>query len=309
VEKPFKPFYNVRLAASPINWCNDDMTDLGDEYSFVDIITQMAQLRVQGSEMGRKYPRDPAVLRPALAAHQLVLSSAWNTVHLADPANWPAELAQFEQHVRFLKAMGAMHVVTCEGGGSVHWDRGGDRDEVIPFSDEQWRSVGRGLNEAGAIARSYGLRVAYHPHVGTNIQTMDEIERLMALTDPQSVTLLLDTGHIRLAGGDPLQLVRRHRERIEYIHLKDVRADVMQRFHAEHMSFLQGVRAGVFTVPGDGCIDFAPILAYLAETDYQGWMVIEAEQDPARANPLTYMGKALDYLYRIAGLGSGSLNT
>src|SRR2546421_9622312 len=119
---PSKPFYNVRLSASPINWCNDDMTDLGDEYSFEQIIGDMQRLGFQGTEMGRKYPREPEELRPALGAHRLVLSSAWTTVHLAHKERWEEELGQFEQHVRFLKAMGATHVVTCEGGGSVHWD-------------------------------------------------------------------------------------------------------------------------------------------------------------------------------------------
>jgi inosose dehydratase len=295
-----QPFYNVRLAASPINWCNDDMTDLGDEYAYEDILAAMQRLNVHGTEMGRKYPRDPQELRPALASHHLVLSSAWTTVHFAQPGRWPLEMAQFTEHVRFLKAMGAAHVVTCEGGGSVHWDIGGDREKVIPFSEEEWNSVARGLNEAGAIAQSHGLRLAYHEHVGTNIQTPDEIDRLMALTDPRYVTLLLDTGHIQLAGGDPLQVARKYRERIEYVHLKDVRREQMQRFHAQHLPFLQGVRMGVFTVPGDGCIDFAPILAHLAQTNYQGWMVIEAEQDPGVAHPDTYMRKALTYL---AGLG------
>ncbi|QBD78851.1 myo-inosose-2 dehydratase [Ktedonosporobacter rubrisoli] len=295
-----KPFYNVRLSASPINWCNDDMTDLGDEYSFEDILADMERLHIQGTEMGRKYPRDPQTLRPALAAHQLVLSSAWNTVHFANQRQWPAELAQFSEHVRFLKAMGASHVVTCEGGGSVHWDLGGDRASVIPFSDEEWHNVARGLNEAGNIAHSYGLHLAYHPHMGTNVQTEDEIDRLMALTDPRYVTLLLDTGHIQLAGGDPLDVLKKYRQRIEYVHLKDVRQERMQQFYAQQLSFLQGVRFGIFTTPGDGCVDFPAILAYLAETDYQGWMVIEAEQDPAVANPALYMRKALAYL---AGLG------
>jgi inosose dehydratase len=300
---PGKPFYNVRLSASPINWCNDDLTDLGDEYSFEQIIAAMQQLGFQGTEMGRKFPRDPQVLRPALGAQRLVLSSAWTTVHLADEARWQQELAGFEAHVQFLKQMGASHVVTCEGGGSVHWDVDGDRDAVIPFSDVEWECFARGLNAAGAIARSYGLKLAYHEHVGTNIQTMDEIDRLMALTDPFDVTLLFDSGHIQLAGGDPLAVLHKHRQRIEYVHLKDVRAEMMQQFHEQQMHFLQGVRAGVFTVPGDGCIDFTPILALLAATDYQGWMVIEAEQDPEKAPPAVYMEKALRYLAEIAGLG------
>ena len=299
-----------RIAASPINWCNDDMVDLGDRYSFQDILRDMSSLGFTGTEMGRKYPRRARDLRPALAQWGLVLSSAWKTVHLTQSADALADvLSQYQDHVRFLRDMGCEYVVTAEGGGSVHWDVAGDAGRVSPFTAGQWEIFARNLNVAGRMCKNHGLKLAYHAHYGTNVETEEDIDRLMAMTDPEHVTLLYDTGHIALGGGDPLGVLKRHLNRIEYVHLKDVRESVATRVAAKELGFLEAVRAGVFTVPGDGAIDFSPLFEVLADSGYRGWFVIEAEQDPDRAQPIEYMKRALDYLrpwLPTARRGSGS---
>ena len=288
-----KPWW--KIAASPINWCNDDLLDLGDEYSVESIWQDMAQAGVAGTEMGRKYSHQAAELRPQLEAYGLALASGWGTVHLADRRNWTASLAAYERHVEFLAAMGCAVAVTCEGSGSVHWDRGGDRSQVVRWDDEAWKTVALGLNEAGKRAQALGVRLVYHPHLGTNIEQLSAIDRLMETTDPDWVGLCLDTGHVAASGADPMAVWARYHDRIDHLHLKDIRPPVVQRFY-QGLGFLDGVRQGLFTVPGDGVIDFRSLLQGLQSQGYDGWLVIEAEQDPALAPPRTALEKALSYL-------------
>lgn len=292
----------VRVAASPINWCNDDLTDLGDAYAVETIWAEMAAAGVTGTEMGRKYPRDPAILGERLKAHGLQLVAGWATVHLARRDQWADALAAYDRHVAFLAAMGAEAAVTCDGSGSVQWDRGGERPAVIPWDDAAWRNVAEGLNLAGRRAADRGVRLVYHPHLGTNIQDPAAIDRLMAMTDSTAVGVCLDTGHVAAAGGDPLEVLRRYGNRVGHIHLKDVRPREVEAFR-QGRPFLEAVRHGIFTVPGDGAIDFGPFLAELRRARYRGWVVIEAEQDPELAPPLPYLKRALRYVR--AGLGAG----
>lgn len=284
-----------RYAGSPINWCNDDLLDLGDEYSAEDILQDMQSLGLQGTELGRKFPRDARELRPLLAQYNLRLASGWSQVHLADPSLWPEEFDHYRNHVRFLRAMGSSVVVTAEGSGSVHWDRGGDRDAKIPWSKAEWHAVLKGLAHAGQICREEGLRLVYHPHLGTNIEEMADIARLMEGTAPELVSLVLDTGHLAVAGVDPLTVIKRFGDRIGHVHLKSYRRAVADAYH-RGQGFLKSVREGLFTVPGDGDLDFAPILQGLWQAHYAGWCVIEAEQDPAVMEPVRAMRDALRYL-------------
>lgn len=285
-------WYNVRLGISPINWINDDMNDLGDFYDLETVLSDMRSLGFSGTEMGRKYPRDPGRLKALLARYALVLTGAWKTVQFSTGSDPEQELAAFQVHVQFLKQMGAQHAVVCDGGGSLHWDARGHRRQVEKWDDEAWMRVAAGLNRAGEYARRHGVRLVYHPHFGTNVETPEEIDRLMALTDPEVVWLLADTGHIRAGGGDPVQVIEKHISRVGYLHLKDVRPEVLHVVRTEGHSFLDGVRMGMFTVPGDGCIDFGTVFDVLRKHGYQGWMILEAEQDPVKADPVVYARKA-----------------
>jgi inosose dehydratase len=169
------------------------------------------------------------------------------------------------------------------------------------FDDAQWDALTTGLNRLGEIANGEGMRLCYHHHMGTGVMTRAEVDRLMTSTDPELVHLLLDTGHLAFAGDDPLAAAQAHGERITHVHLKSVRPDVVERARTEGLSFQAAIEAGVFTVPGDGAIDFVPILDALASAGFEGWLVVEAEQDPAKANPLEYALKARGYLRDVLG--------
>jgi inosose dehydratase len=158
-----------------------------------------------------------------------------------------------------------------------------------------------GLDELGRIAASAGLKLSYHHHMGTGVMTRADVDRLMASTDPELVHLLLDTGHMAFAGDDPLDLARAYADRIGHVHLKSVRPEIVSLVREEGLSFQEAIQRGVFTVPGDGGIDFRPILEVLAAAHYQGWLVVEAEQDPNKAVPLEYAKKARAYLADILG--------
>ena len=168
------------------------------------------------------------------------------------------------------------------------------------MNDGEWDKFAKGMNRLGDIANSMGIKLVYHHHMGTVVQTAEEIDRMMDMTDPDKFALLYDTGHLAYCGQDYLAVLKKYAKRIAHVHLKDVRPEVVEKVKKEKLSFLQGVRAGAFTVPGDGCIDFAPVFDELDKSGYEGWMIVEAEQDPAKANPLEYALKARDYIRKTA---------
>lgn len=292
---------SVQLAIAPIAWTNDDLPELGGHISFEQCIDEMAAAGFTGSEMGKKYPIDPDVLKPALEQRGLQISSAWFSTFFSEEGRAGETVNKYLEHMNFLKVMGARVVNVCECGhcvqmGSRHVF---DRPE---YSDEQWQLVAQGLNLIGEIAIENDMINAYHYHMGTMVQNLEETDRLMELTDPGLVHLLVDTGHAHYAGDDPLSIVRKYGPRIRNVHLKDIRQEILDMVHSVKMSFLDSVKAGVFTVPGDGCIDFSPIFKALAEKGYQGWFVVEAEQDPDKANPQEYAKMARNFIRENAGI-------
>jgi len=285
-----------RFAASPINWCNDDMNDLGDEYDVTDILADMRRLGFRGTEMGRKYPQMPDALKSLLQHYNLQFVSRFVVLHGARTEDADQSLKRLREHVQFLVQMGASIVVAIEGTGSVHWDITGDRKDVVPWSDTEWARVVTHLQRAGEVCREHGLYLSYHPHLGTNVETPEAIRRVLDNTHKDLVFLTLDTGHIYAGGGDSAALVNDFGKRVRHVHLKDVRSAVLKRYREESIGFLQAVREGIFTVPGDGVIDFGPIIDALRQKQYEGWCVVEAEQDPQVAEPVQYMQRALAYL-------------
>jgi inosose dehydratase len=210
-------------------------------------------------------------------------------------------IAAFEETLAHIRALGGTELVVAEFGASSHLlpvDLFANRPV---FTDAQWNDLARGLEELGKIANSAGMRLSYHHHMGTGVMTRADVDRLMDSTDPDLVHLLLDTGHCAFAGDDPLELARAHAGRIGHVHMKSVRPEVVSRVREEGLSFQEGVELGVFTVPGDGAIDFAPILEVLADAGYRGWLVVEAEQDPNKAVPLEYAKRARGHLADLLG--------
>ena len=291
----------VKLGIAPIGWTNDDMPDLGAENTFEQCVSEMALAGFTGCEVGNKYPKDPAVLKKALDLRGMQICNAWFSSFLITKPYEEVE-ADFIKHITFLKEMGAKVVGISEQSYSI---QGTDKpifEAKYVMNDEEWDVFCKGLNKLGKTAKDMGIALTLHHHMGTVVQTEAEIDRMMENTDPELFSLLFDSGHLAYCGEDYMSVLKKYAKRIKHVHLKDIRPDVIAQVKAEHKSFLQGVRMGTFTVPGDGAIDFAPIFDVLAETGYEGYVLVEAEQDPAIANPFEYALKARKYIAEKAGL-------
>lgn len=276
----------VRIGINPITWTNDDMPELGGDIPLETCLSEARQAGFSGIELGGKFPRDAAALGPLLARHELDLVSGWYSAQLARRSAEDEALA-VEPHLSLLAAMGCRAMVFAEGHGSTDGDPNTPLSKRPTLSDAQWSVFASRLDALARHLRARGVRLAFHHHMGTVVQTEDDVDRLMATTG-DDVGLLLDTGHLAFAGGDPAAVARRHAKRIVHVHCKDVRRDALASALRRDASFLAAVLDGVFTVPGDGSIDFDAVLAPLASSGYAGWLVVEAEQDPAKAQPLTY---------------------
>lgn len=293
---------NVKLGIAPIAWTNDDMPELGRENTFEQCISEMALAGFGGSEVGNKYPRDTKVLKKALSLRRLEIASAWFSAFLTtDPLE--ETVAAFLKQRDFLHEMGAQVIVVSEQGHSVQ----GKMDVPVfagkpVFTDEEWARLAGGLEELGRLAAEKGMKIVYHHHMGTGVQTTAEIDRLVEMTNPSLVYLLFDTGHLTFSGENPEEVLRKYIHRIKHVHLKDIRREVLERVKADNLSFLQAVKAGVMTVPGDGMIDFESLFKILGANNYEGWLIVEAEQDPAQANPLEYALKARQYIREKTGV-------
>lgn len=276
----------VRLGTNPIAWSNDDLPELGGETPLETCLAEARLAGFDGIELGNKFPREPAALAGVLAPHRLDLVSGWYGAQLRS-RSVEDEIRAMQPHLDLLAAMGCGVMVFAEVGGSVQGARGTAVADRPVMDDGEWRDYPARIAAVAEHMAGRGVRLAYHHHMGTVIEKAHEIDRLMAST-PDCVGLLYDTGHLTFAGDDPAAVAGRWTARIVHVHAKDVRPDVMRRALTERWSFLDSVIAGVFTVPGDGCVDFQRALAPLARSGYAGWWIVEAEQDPAKAEPLTY---------------------
>ncbi|MCI5947839.1 MAG: myo-inosose-2 dehydratase [Oscillospiraceae bacterium] len=291
----------VKLGIAPIAWTNDDMPDLGAENTFEQCISEMALAGFKGCEIGNKYPKDPKVLKKALDLRHMQICNAWFSTFLTTKPYEETE-KEFIKHITFLKEMGAKVVGVSEQGHSIQGTDLSIFDDKYIMNDEEWDKLCTGLNKLGKVAKDMGITLTFHHHMGTVVQTAAEIDRLMENTDPELFNLLFDSGHLAYCGEDYMYVLKKYINRIKHVHLKDIRPEVIEKVKKEHLSFLQGVRLGTFTVPGDGAIDFTPIFDVLAENNYEGYVLVEAEQDPAVANPFEYAVKARKYIAEKAGL-------
>lgn len=285
----------MRLGIAPINWSNDDLHELGGDIPFEQCLEEMHAASYAGTELGHKFPRDPRVLKNALAHHGLQLASGWHSTHFIDAADPERELAAFKSHLEFLRATGSAVANVAECSRAVH--AGSMPLSKRPrFTPAEWKKLAHALNHAGALARMFDIKLAYHHHMGTGVQSAEDVDWLMEMTEPALVYLLLDTGHLTFAGDNPLALLKKHAARVAHVHLKDVRREILYQAIAQDWPFLTAVKAGIFTVPGDGMIGFKEIFSTLRQCQYEGWLIVEAEQDPAKANPLRYAKLAREYL-------------
>ena len=292
----------VKLGIAPIAWTNDDMPDLGKENTFEQCVSEMALAGFTGSEVGGKYPTDTKVLKKTLELRGIQICNQWFSSFLISRPYEETE-AEFEKATDFLKEMGAKVIGVSGQSYSIQ----GNMEQPVwegkyVMNEEEWKLLADGLNKLGKIAKNKGMTLTFHHHMGTVVQTEEEIDRFMELVDPDLVYLLFDSGHLSFAGIDPEKVLKKYVNRVKHVHLKDIRREMVEKSREERWSFLRGVREGVFTVPGDGDVDFGPIFRILEEAAYEGWVVVEAEQDPAKANPLAYAKKARAYIAEKTGL-------
>jgi inosose dehydratase len=276
----------VRIAINPITWTNDDMPELGGDTPLETCLSEAAAAGYSGIEMGGKFPTTANALSAALASHGLTFVSGWYSGHLLS-RSVADEVAAMAAHLDLLATMGCAVMVFAEGTGATHGDRSAPASRRTLVPPDEWPRYAAKLGELADRMVQKGVRMAFHHHMGTPVQTAEEVDRLMQETR-DSVGLLLDTGHATYAGADPLALADAYAARVVHVHCKDVRNPLLRRALERDDSFLDAVIDGVFTMPGDGDIAFGPVLTRLARQGYAGWLVAEAEQDPAKAHPLTY---------------------
>jgi len=297
------PRFDVRIGINPISWSNDDLPSLGGETPLETALSEGRAIGYQGFELGNKFPRDPSALRDVLARHGLACVSGWYSGRLAT-GSVDDEIAAVGPHLELLAKNGATVMVYGEVADSIQGSPVALYKRPRFRTDLQWRSYGERVSAFARYTLSRGVRLGYHHHMGAYVQAPEDVDKLMQVTTPD-VGLLFDTGHMTFAGGDASAMLSRHIGRVCHVHCKDVRPAVIAMARNRAWSFLEAVINGAFTVPGDGAIDFAAIIATLREHGYRGWLVVEAEQDPKKANPLKYatMGfQSLSGFARDAGL-------
>lgn len=276
----------AKLGIAPIAWSNDDLPQLGGETTLATCLFESHLAGFQGVETGGKFPKTAAELKPLLSEFQLDLVSGWYSGTLLDNSV-EEEIKKSLPQMQLFRDCAAACLVYGETAGTIQNKQDVPLARRRRLSDEQFKTYGDKLSHFAAFCMDFGVPLAFHHHMGTVVEDEHDIDRLMAATS-NDVGLLFDAGHLVFAGADPLNVLEKHGRRIIHVHTKDVRAEVLSQLDRNKDSFLDAVLAGVYTVPGDGSIDFTAIVNKLAALGYQGWFVVEAEQDPAKAPPLQY---------------------
>jgi inosose dehydratase len=298
--------WNIQIGINPISWMNDDLPALGGETPLELALAEGKEIGYAGFELGNKFPKDGPGLKAKLDEFGLACVSGWYSGFLAevppgqsDADAVAAEIERCQAHMSRLQFNGVKVVVYGECAGTIQGQIDTPLGKRPRFASAAlWQAYGQRLNAFGDhLQATYGITLAYHHHMGAYVESPADIDQLMAVTQPQSVSLLFDTGHAFYGGAaDPNALLQKHIGRVVHVHCKDVRPSVVAQARNDGWSFLTGVINGTFTVPGDGVIDFKAVLATLHQAGYQGWLVVEAEQDPAVAPSYQYAKKGFDTL-------------
>jgi inosose dehydratase len=284
----------IRIGANPICWSNDDMIEIGGNIPLETCLREAKEIGIEGMELGNKFPKTAPELKGKLAEFGLVFVSGWYSTFLLE-RDADAEFAAAQDAIALRKGAGAEVLIVCECTRTVHGVKSAPLSTRPVMTEAEWAVFLPRMTRFAELVKGAGLQLVYHHHMGTVIQTEAEIDRFMAGTGP-AVKLLLDTGHATWGGADPVRLARLYRDRIGHVHCKDVREAVRAESERNDWSFLDSVLAGVYTVPGDGRVDYVSVFKELP--DYAGWVVIEAEQDPEKANPYRYVSMGYSNLTR-----------
>ena len=284
----------IRFGVSPIAWINDDMPELGGDTPLENVLGDIREVGFSGVELGGTFPRDPKALRALLGSYDLDLVGGWYSSNLLKHSA-EAEIEAMREHLDLLQALGSSVFVIAETSNAIHGRRDVPLTSSPALNDEEWKTFGERLTAVADFIDRQEMRFAYHHHLGTAVETEEELQRYLAVTG-ENAGLTVDTGHAALGGIDALQVLRTAPARVAHVHCKDVRRKIFEDITATGRSFLDGVLEGMFTVPGDGDLDFAPVFEALAAIQYSGWVIVEAEQDPAIANPRIYAQLGLGVL-------------
>ena len=278
---------SVKLGVSPISWTNDDMPELGKDTTVEHCLKEGKQAGFSGFELGGKWPKDSAILTPLFDKYDMDVVSSWFCGGLLVDS-LEGEIERITPHMNLLKDMGTEVIVYCEMDSCVHGDISSPLSKRPVLDNEQWEEWTDKLSQLAKYTLSHGMKLAYHHHMGTVVQVEEEVDKLMAMTT-HDLGLVFDTGHLIYAGADPLEVYKKHSGRVMHIHCKDVRGEILNRSLETDSSFLNSVLNGVYTVPGDGDFNFPELFKMVSNNNFNGWVVVEAEQDPAKAHPLTYV--------------------
>lgn len=289
---------SVKIGINPITWTNDDVPELGGDTPLEVCLAETAQAGYRGTELGGKFPRDGKALGAVLAAHGLELVSGWYDGRILD-RSIDDEFAAILPHLTLLRDCGAKHVVYADTSRGRHDGIFQPISKRPKLEAHEWAEYGRKITGLAERFADFGVRMAFHHHMGTIVETDAEVDLLMQHTG-EAVGLLFDTGHCLFSGGNPATLLERHLDRVVHFHCKDVRPAMLAKARDTDMSFMDAVLEGIFTVPGDGSVDFTALLTNLAKRGYHGWIVVEAEQDPKKAHPLTYASMGYRNLVKAA---------
>ena len=278
---------SVKIGVSPISWTNDDMPELGRDTTVEHCLQEGKQAGYSGFELGGKWPRETSILEPLFNKYNMDVVSSWFCGGLLKDSI-EVEIKRITPHMQLLKDLGTDVIVYCEMDACVHGDISSPLSMRPTLSEDQWQDWTDKLNQLAKYTLSHGMQLAYHHHMVTIVQIEEEVDKLMAMTN-KDLGLVLDTGHLIYAGSDPLKVYEKYSDRVLHIHCKDVRGAALDDSLKADSSFLNSVLNGVFTVPGDGDFDFLGLFKMVSDNEYSGWIVVEAEQDPAKAHPLTYV--------------------
>lgn len=293
-----KPF-RVKIGINPISWMNDDLPSLGGETPLETALSEGAEIGYRGFELGNKFPKEPAALAAVLGKYGLECISGWYSGRLADPErSVDQEIESVAAHLHLLAKNGATVMVYGEVADAIQGRPQPLYQRPRFTSMAQWQAYADKMTAFARHTLAHGVRLSYHHHMGAYVESPADVDMLMALTGPE-LGLLFDSGHMTFGGGDAVAVLEKHIKRVSHVHCKDVRPAVTKMARNGNWSFLQAVLNGAFSVPGDGCIDFAGVLRLLYRNDYEGWLVVEAEQDPAVAPSYQYAQMGYRHLERL----------
>ena len=287
----------INLGIAPIAWSNDDMPDLGGDTPIETCLFEARSVGFRGIELGGKFPRNPGTIKYLLNKFDLEMPGGWYGAYLNERSveeEWQAMQNQIELY----KLINSSVFIFADVSGSIQGEPKIPLNRRPRLKDNEWNDYCNKISEIAKRLSDIGLPMSYHEHMGTIIQSEQDVYRLLDNTDDKT-SLLFDTGHILFAEGDYESILKKYVSRVNHVHCKDIRKEILNRSLSNDSSFRDSFLEGVFTVPGDGCINYKPLFETLHDNKYSKWLIVEAEQDPKKANPLEYAKIGYKYLNRI----------